>query len=881
MKRLSTLLLALLILLIPARAEQRTDGILFYNLNIAKGYAEISGYVAGRIPEELRLPKSLYDNGVLYPVTGIYGGAFESCEELKKVVILSEVDAINDFTFTGCVNLEEIILPESLKTIGLSAFSMCSSLVSVTMPQGLNKIDSRAFNGCSSLAAINLPAELTRIGDYAFDGCASLRSVILPAKLESVGKYVFRECKALRSAELPAVMTAVPEGLFYGCSSLNEIAINGLNRIGDYAFSLSGLESVNFPPTVSQIGASAFASCKNLWSVEFSDGLLTIGNDAFADCEMLEAVSLPSSLTSIGERAFRYSGLKEMAVPAGVTSIGAEAFSSTQLRRLQLPTTITEIPEGMASYCRTLREIEIPASVTTIGADAFYESFLRYVTLGRNVKTIESRAFSNSDMTFYCMATTPPAAKTLSVNPANATLFVPEGSVELYRQAAQWKDFSRILPFTSKEADAVVITQMFDEVIVAVGENVTLSATVYPPSATLPELKWASADPAVATVSGNGVVKGVSVGETTITVTAPSGKSASCVVKVGRHLESITARIGYQEYGGSTATEDRTVTLPANSSGRYEIKVYPNPAEAGMIWFSDPISWEVSDPAVVEVSYSGVVSDSENSCYKAFPLTLKNPGTALLKGRMRSGVETQVSIKVIADADVVEAKSLTVTADRTSVEVGETLQLHAQFDPALTTVQFVNWISPLPEVATVDADGLLTARGWGGIRVLAYSYFPELEDWIELNVTDVNHVDVDRVIPMLNGEDMTDATLQLKVGETAKFEAQVIPANATDQRVLWSSSDAAVATVTDSGMVSAIAPGETSITVRSPENLSESSCRVIVTDPAAIEAVEAETDYAEEIYTVGGVRIDSRCSSLAPGVYVIRRGTEVRKMVVH
>lgn len=723
MKRLTLILFSLIAVFQGLRATTVNNDCLAFTLH--SGFTcSVSGCNFETVPEDLVIPSSITYKDASYTVTEIFGNVFEGCTKLKKVTIPATITEIKGTTFVACTNLREVVLPASLRQIGEGA-----------------------FRGCSSLTDIVLPESLVVIGDEAFQNCSSLEAIELPDNLGNLGKGVFAWCTSLKRVRLSPAMTGISPMMFGYDTALSEIELHdGLVGINESAFYHSGLTEISIPSTVVEIGANAFSGCENLGNLNLADGLLWIGSSAFEGCRALEAVNLPSTLGIIYDYAFSESGLKEIEIPEGVYQIGEGTFSGSSLSRIILPSRLTEISRYFARNCRRLFEIELPDRITSIGEDAFYGSGLYYVTLGSNVKKIESGAFSNPETRVYCTASTPPDARQLSFNTARSSLFVKEESVSAYRNSSVWKEFATIASLKSDEAECVTINQMFEDVVVYKGETRTLTATVYPITATPPELKWESSNPSVATVSDNGEVTGVSIGIAVITVTAPSDKSISCEVKVGERLEGISLRLGYMEKGGSKAVGGQTVTLPANVAGRYSVRIYPEPADAAMTWLADDIIWRVSDQEVAEVRYGGTVSGSESTyAYKINSLTLRKPGTAVLTARTSSGHEASFTVNVVNAEDMVWPTALALTAEKTTVEVGEQLQINAAFDPADASVQIVHWVAPDDKVATIDADGLLTAVGGGTIRILAYSYFPDLEDWIDITVEGGGNIGLESV----------------------------------------------------------------------------------------------------------------------------------------
>ena len=190
------------------------------------------------------------------------------------------------------------------------------------------------------------------------------------------------------------------------------------------------------------------------------DGVLTItGKGEMYDYSYtpwsyddLTRVIIGNGVTTIGEAAFRYcSHLTSVTIPNSVTTIGGWAFSGcSSLTSVNIPNSVTTINDDAFSDCSSLTSVTIPNSVTTIGSEAFSDcTNLQKVNIGNSVKTIGEYAFNNctSITQISSEAVVPPTCESgvfTDINKSKCKLIVPKNSLDAYKQAYQWEDFSLI-----------------------------------------------------------------------------------------------------------------------------------------------------------------------------------------------------------------------------------------------------------------------------------------------------------------------------------------------------------------------------------------------------------------------------------------------------
>ena len=208
---------------------------------------------------------------------------------------------------------------------------------------------------------IRIPSRCTAIrSDYAFNGTESYRSFI----------------GGIEEVEIPDTVTEIGSYAFHNFLELKKINIpNSVTRIGREAFYLcSSLVSITIPNSVTSIGNGAFWECTGLTSITIPESVTSIEEYAFCACSSLTSIKLPNNLISIGSNAFQNcSSLANITIPESVTSIEEYAlYGCSSLTNITIPEGVTSIGRKTFIYCSSLTSITIPNSVTSIGYMAFY-----------------------------------------------------------------------------------------------------------------------------------------------------------------------------------------------------------------------------------------------------------------------------------------------------------------------------------------------------------------------------------------------------------------------------------------------------------------------------------------------------------------------------
>ncbi len=398
--------------------------------------------------------------------------------------------------------------------------------------------------------------------------------------------------------------------------------------------------------------------------------------------------------------------------------------------------------------------------------------------------------------------------KTISWKSSDSSVVnVEDGTVTAIKEGkatitATSGDKSAICVVTVKKKEIAVSSITLNETSLTldIGQSFELVATVLPEDATNKTVIWASDDPDVVSVA-NGMVTALKAGGATV-FAAVGGISATCTVTVRE--ETIPVK--------SITIDESSLTLKIGDTHTLTASIDPENATE-----YDNIEWESSNPSVASVSDNGTIT-----AIKEGSATI----TASAGGKSDSCVVTVVGEGIAVSSVTLDKTSLTLTEGDTSTLVATVL-------PTDATDKTVTWDSSDTSVATVS-DGTVTAIKEGTATITASAGGKSATCAVTVNkkVIAVTSVTLDKT------------SLSLTEGETSTLVATVLPADATDKTVTWSSSDSSVATVSD-GTVTAIGMGTATITASAGGK--SATCDVTVT-AASAEGIPITSEYFPDSY---------------------------------
>ena len=418
------------------------------------------------------------------------------------------------------------------------------------------------------------------------------------------------------------------------------------------------------------------------------------------------------------------------------------------------------------------------------------------ITLNQTAVSLKATETAELSVNILPATTTNKAVTWKSQNEAVATVdangvvtAIAVGETTITVTTADGSNLSATCKVTVVPTPAASITLNTTAVTLKATETATLTTTILPTTTTNKAVTWKSDNEAIATVDANGVVTAIAVGVANITATTTDGTNLSATCKVTVE----------QTFANSISLDKTSISLKATQSETLKATILPATTT------NQAVTWKSDNEAIATVDANGVVTAHE-------------VGVATITATTTDG--TNLSASCTVNVIHTQASSITLNMTEVSLKALETAELSVEILPATTTNKVVTWKSDNEAIATVDANGMVTAIAVG-------------ETTITATTSDGSNLSASckvTVIPTLASSITLDKTeVSFKANETVTLTPTILPATTTNTVVVWTTTDEKVAVVDANGVVTAIGVGEATITATTTDgsNLS-ASCAVTV-----------------------------------------------------
>lgn len=756
--------------------------------------------------------------------------------------IPASVSSIGKYAFYNCTGLTSVTIPASVTSIGTSAFEGCTGLTSVTsLAETAPEMGSSSFEGSYDTAT------LTALGNGLFTYLASNWALFKNIKGENstLTAYTNSPFKYLIYADADgsghAVITGVADGVDLstlsvpmrfnadgkryivdgiGYGALKGLSYIGFNKnsqlkaIGPHAFENGTFAEISLPSSVSSIGESAFRSNTSLKNITIPEGVTAIKQSTFSKCTSLQSFSMPESLKAIGDSAFYYCNeLQDLVFNNNLETIGELAFAKDSNRKfandITIPASLKSIGKDAFTWCKfekvriadlaawcgidfanfvsnplsltdaaylgdaEITELTIPSGIRKIKPYAFYRlKSLTSVKLPDGLTTIGSYAFGDTKLQSFTIPGSVTSIESFAFYNTGSSSVIMEYSSEPIELASpcfpdiQYMSWSR--PLTSMNVNTSYLRTLI------IGNEVT----------EIPDYTFSRCSRLTSLTLGSNITR--------IGSTAFNGCTSLTEVILPPSVETI----GYSAFDGCTKLSSIIMGHNVKSVG------------------AKAFNWCPAATVSITAQEPPTATDDTFSNYN---------GMLYVQG--------QEAADNYLDADycwfnfnstvMIEAEGITTGTTSIIGEAGEQFRLTATLVPENVTLPQIFWRSTNPDIATVDANGVVTLHSGvassGASRAMATDGTTD-GDWSTCEIT----------------------------AHTLYADGPVVTFTVTNK------SCAIEDTVIDNG--DAATPG-------APSN-----------------AIDYSAPY--EVYNLEGLLTGTSIDDLAPGIYIIRQGAAVRKVAI-
>ncbi len=585
-----------------------------------------------------------------------------------------------------------------------------------------NEVPWYSFAG--QIQSIQIDEGITSIGSYAFSDCALVTEIVLPDSIAAIGQHAFNNCTALESIAVPEGVLSIEDNTFYNCSGLKTVSLpSSLTEVGDYAFfGCSGIQEMILPSDVTGLGEYAFANCVSLSAIHIPNGVTTIPTRVFSGCSSLNEIVIPGAVTVIGEYAFEgCAALTEVIIPSSVTQIDRAAFANcTALGYVTIPDSVTTIGTSIFAYVTdrvTVRcYLDTPIYQYAIDNDIAYELM--------NWGKLEAPSFVRKAIA---------EGVTIQISAPKGDIYYTIDGTEPTEESILYEGL--ITAHSNFTIKAIAVCEGWETSEVAVFDTAipkveTPSANILNgsrvPAGTVVELSCATEGATILCTTNGDLPTEADLYEGPITINQATTIYAYAV-KEGM-LKSSLAYFTYE----ITDSEDVPVvtTLEATDVTETTAKVSAEVNADDENVYVEFVYYEKNNS-----SLRYTAETDENYCAVLTGLT---PGTEYwFQARAKNDLgwsSGYICTFMTEAADVTKPASVTVDPAYLALNVGQSKTILATVLPITADNREVYWKSENESIATVSADGVVTAVGIGDTRIQATTVSNRLVAYCNIKV---------------------------------------------------------------------------------------------------------------------------------------------------
>lgn len=341
---------------------------------------------------------------------------------------------------------------------------------------------------------------------------------------------------------------------------------------------------------------------------------------------------------------------------------------------------------------------------------------------------------------------------------------------------------------TGKDIAIENIDIINSEINLAVNSTYAIKYNINPLNATIRNFLYTSSDTSIAVVDTKGNIKGINPGKAIITMATRNTNIKDTVI-----VNVYKKNTDNEDHSSLNEKEETKIIVSNNNvtvnvGGTITITKTVTPSTV-----NQNVTWTSSNNNIATVSDNGVIKGISEGTTKII-LTSVDGKTAI------------VNVKV--NNDKIALESINIKEDIITIPLGTTKKINVTFNPTNTTDQSLTFTSSAESILKVSNEGVITPISTGTAIVTATSVSGGYRDYLTITVSEpTNNIPITSI-------SFPKAKYSIFVNSSIMVNPTILPENATNKKITWTSSNRNIATI-DDGLVYGLSSGTCVITATS------------------------------------------------------------------
>ena len=304
--------------------------------------------------------------------------------------------------FVNSTTLQRVTIGPKVTFLYNHLFHNCDNITTIDIPASIAYIYGNAFDDCSSLTATTFHDATDHtigLGSYAFRNCAALPEVVFPKQLVSIGNYTYAVCPLLETLTFPSMLASIGNYAFAECVGLKQLIFEDSNEAVKLGYGAKSNSSTSYSDKMPLFGNCSLSSVymgRNIdYTADGSHGYSPFYNQSFLTDVRFSQVGTVTYCKDY--LLYKVNNCKTLTLPESLTSIGNWTFRGmAALESIVIPNAVTEIGTYAFADDTSLKSAKLSTSCPWLKEGLFSEcNTLQSITIPSVVTKMDGKMFTN------------------------------------------------------------------------------------------------------------------------------------------------------------------------------------------------------------------------------------------------------------------------------------------------------------------------------------------------------------------------------------------------------------------------------------------------------------------------------------------------------